>query len=152
MNNSSKIFFLIGLIATLAYGCTKTNAEPVVLDTDIPTRDSLITVSNSDTIVIYIQEGLGSLKIHKEKRQHINLKFDSQDYTEMTAKLSSEDTTANIRFVQIEMPDGNMDGPFGDSMSYTLPVKGEYLLVIHENQMAGEPWSGDFEVNISLSK
>jgi hypothetical protein len=94
--------------------------------------------------------GTASLKIHKKKDQRIGLKFNSEDYKKLIGHLSSEDSTANIRFSGITLPDGSMDGPFWNEITYDLPLKGDYLLFIHENQMAGDPWEGDFEVTLSL--
>lgn len=155
--NFNKSFIIISLVSFIAYGCTgsqeKGNISQVKqLSDSVSEIESILYPTESDTIHIDIQNGAGHLKIHKKEREYVNLVFNSQDFTKMTAKLSSMDSTANIRFNQIVMPNGDMDGPFGSTISYDLPVKGNYLLFIHENQMAGDPWSGDFEINISLSK
>ncbi len=114
--------------------------------------DATISPSASDVIVMDMQNGTARLKIHKKTGQTIHLKFASGDYTRMTAKLVSADENANVRFTQIEMPNGEADGPFGREMTYSLPVRGDYTLNISENLMAGDPWTGDFEVMLSLDK
>lgn len=155
--NFNRSFIIIILISFITYGCTgpqeKGNISQVKQLSDSESDiDSILYPTESDTIHINIQNGAGHLKIHKREREYVNLAFNSQDFTKMTATLSSKDSTANIRFNQIVMPNGDMDGPFSSTISYDLPVKGDYLLFIHENQMAGDPWSGDFEISISLSK
>lgn len=155
--NFNKAFFIIGLTGILLSGCANTQKKEdqslsAQENAAKPVNDSVIYPSDSDTIRIQLRDGKGALKIHKEERQYVNVMFDSHGFTKMTATLSSGDSTANIRFGQIIMPNGNMDGPFGPTMSYDLPVEGDYVLSIHENQMAGDPWSGDFEVSISLEK
>jgi hypothetical protein len=57
---------------------------------------------------------------------------------------------ANLRLAQIVMPDGTMDGPFGVDTTLNLAQKGGYELRFHENQMSGDPWSGDALITISL--
>ena len=52
-------------------------------------------------------------------------------------------TGGNLRLAQIVMPDGNMDGPFGTDSIVPLTQFGGYTLRFSENQMSGEPWSGD---------
>jgi hypothetical protein len=114
--------------------------------------DTIIYPSDSDTIWINIVDGKGTVRIHKKEQQNINLKFSSQDYTQMYGVLSFRDSTANIRFSQITMPNGSMDGPFGKDITYDLKEKGNYRLSVHESLMAGDPWAGDFTVTINLSK
>lgn len=158
--NFSKLFLYTILNSFLIYGCTNSQkkeetyewAQTALETAPKPESDSVIYSSKTDTIRINIQNGKGYLKIHKEERDYVNLVFNSEDFTKMTTTLSAQDSTANIRFSQIVMPNGDMDGPFGATISYHLPIQGDYLLLIHENQMAGDPWSGDFEINISLSK
>jgi hypothetical protein len=45
-----------------------------------------------------------------------------------------------------------MDGPFNNEIIYELPVKGSYALLIHENMMTGDPWKGNFTIEIHLTK
>lgn len=155
----NKTFFFVGSACLFLFmnACTKSSKEgeaPVSSDsirveTD---RDSVLYPSDSDTLCMRLVDGTETLTIHKKKRQRIALSFDSQGYTKLSGTLASQDSTANIRFEQIALPDGEMDGPFGRDMAYDLPVQGTYLLFINEDQMAGDPWAGDFEVTVTLSK
>ncbi|MBC7503814.1 hypothetical protein H7169_02500 [Candidatus Gracilibacteria bacterium] len=58
----------------------------------------------------------------------------------------------NLRWSQVVMPDGNMDGPFGQDTNYTLTQTGRYELIFHENMMTGDPWTGDAQIAITLGK
>ncbi len=58
----------------------------------------------------------------------------------------------NLRLSQIVMPDGTMDGPFWQEVNYELTQKGGYQLIFTENNMAGDPWSGDAMIAVSLKK
>jgi hypothetical protein len=57
---------------------------------------------------------------------------------------------ANLRFSQIVMPSGTTDGPFGKSTGYNLAQFGGYQLIFSENMMAGEPWSGEAIITLTL--
>ena len=52
----------------------------------------------------------------------------------------------------ITMPDGTTDGPFGLQTEYNLTQNGGYQLRISESLMAGNPWTGDTLVTVSVSK
>lgn len=117
-----------------------------------PAGGVILSPSGTEVIVLDMQNGTASLNIHKKEGQTIYLKFSSGDYKKLTGKLVSSDQWANIRFNQITMPNGEMDGPFSREITYDLAVKGDYLLNISESLMAGDPWEGDFEVTISLSR
>lgn len=154
----SKLFFSIAIICLFISSCitsTKKNEVTTNIDSTQVKKTALnniISPSENDTVRVNIVNGTASLQIHKEERKYVNLAFNSADYTKMTGTLSSKDSLANIRFNNIVLPNGEMDGPFGREITYDLPVKGDYILSIHESLMAGDPWAGDFEVTISLSK
>lgn len=57
---------------------------------------------------------------------------------------------ANLRLSQIVMPDGTMDGPFGQKTGYNLKQLGWYEFIFHENMMAGDPWSGEADITFTL--
>jgi hypothetical protein len=58
----------------------------------------------------------------------------------------------NLRWSQVVMPDGTMDGPFGQDTNYNLAQTGSYELIFHENMMSGDPWTGDARIMITLQK
>lgn len=57
---------------------------------------------------------------------------------------------ANLRWSQVVMPDGTMDGPFGQHVGYNLAQLWGYEFRFSENQMAGEPWSGEADITFKL--
>ncbi len=121
--------------------------SPAVTD-----QEGLVLPNDSGIVKINLTEGKGNILTRKERDQTIYVEFMSDGYKNIFARLSSPDSLANIRFSQIFMPDGTMDGPFGINMEYQLPMNGRYRISIHENMMAGDPWSGVFDVNIELTE
>ncbi len=115
-------------------------------------KEDIIIPSDSGIVNITLVNGEGNALIHKVKDQVVYIEFVADGYKEMTAKLSSPDSLANVRFSQIILPDGTMDGPFGREINYKTPVNGVYKLSVHENMMAGDPWEGDFRIGIKLSR
>ncbi len=60
------------------------------------------------------------------------------------------DTKGNVRIAQIITPDGTGDGPFGKEMTYALTQSGSHQIILSANMMAGDPWSGEVEVNVEV--
>lgn len=117
-----------------------------------PVGEPILYPSGSDTLMLNLKDGKATVRIYKQAGQNICLAFYSSDYTRMTGFIASADSMANIRFSQIILPDGQMDGPFGREMAYDLPIGGKYVLLLQENQMAGDPWAGDVQVIVELGK
>jgi hypothetical protein len=67
---------------------------------------------------------------------------------EIFATVSSSDEKANIRISQIGLPDSTFEGPFGQSLQYNIKIPGTYKIIIGENMMAGDPWTGDFILKV----
>ena len=62
----------------------------------------------------------------------------------------SDEKSANIRFTQIDLPDGKFDGLFGRKLSYSLGKPGRYALIIGQNMMTGDPWMGKFTLKVCV--
>ena len=56
----------------------------------------------------------------------------------------------NLRLSQIIMPDGTMDGPFGQNITYDLTQLWSYQLLFKESMMTGDPWSGNALITVTL--
>lgn len=56
--------------------------------------------------------------------------------------------TANIRISQLLFPNGTSDGPFGKELLYQFSDTGQYYLMINENKMVGNAYTGPYEVEI----
>jgi len=59
-------------------------------------------------------------------------------------------TQANLRFNQLYYPSGNIDGPFGNSLTQTLTESGDWKLVVGESNMEGTPFVGEFLLTITI--
>ncbi|NRH20891.1 hypothetical protein HOO68_02510 [Candidatus Gracilibacteria bacterium] len=57
---------------------------------------------------------------------------------------------ANLRWSQVVLPDGTMDGPFGQIIGYNLKQFGGYQFIFNENMMAGNRWSGEADITFTL--
>ncbi len=157
------VVFLIAVNTTF-YACSgsgKKGQENTILKDSLSVKNSLtppvkpdsVAIASDSTIVqLSITDGKGKVQAHKNKGQTIYIRFESNRFKKLSAQLSSQDLNANVRFSQIKLPDGTMDGPFGQKMDYTLPSDGVYTLSVNENIMAGDPWEGDFTVEVVLSK
>lgn len=60
------------------------------------------------------------------------------------------ESDANLRWSQVIMPDGTMDGPFWQKTGYNLNQNGGYTLIFNENQMAGDRWTWRADITITL--
>ncbi|MGS2738815.1 hypothetical protein [Sinomicrobium sp. M5D2P17] len=109
-----------------------------------------ITEVSRDTLALSLENGFVKGEIYKEERdkKYFVLKTDAP--VQLSARLESKDTLANLRFTQIFFPDGSADGPFGRELEYDLEKPGTYVLSVGENMMAGEPWSGDFTIEVKV--
>jgi len=121
---------------------TSANVEP---------KAEFVVPSDSGVIQLKLVNGETHIRSRKVPQQNIEIQFQSDGYKKLKAHLSSPDSMANIRFSQVTMPDGTMDGPFGRDLEYDLPQKGLYKVSIHESMMAGDPWGGEFAVDVVLT-
>jgi hypothetical protein len=76
--------------------------------------------------------------------------FDVAKGQKLTASVAPIPASGNIRIAQIISPSGNADGPFGNSMTYNLNEAGNWKLILSENQMAGDPWEGQYNLTIGI--
>ena len=60
------------------------------------------------------------------------------------------DKGGNIRINQIQLPDKSFDGPFGDSLRYTVKKSGTLKFIVGQNMMAGDPWTGEYIFHLKL--
>ena len=152
-----KILLLV-FISMLGFACSTGQKEQVneEIEADALTgtkaEEQVVIPSDSGSVRINLFEGKGSVLTRKEENQTIYVEFLSEGYKKVSAHLSSPDSLANVRISQIFLPDGTMDGPFARDMEYPLTGDGVYKISVHENMMAGDPWSGVFKVEIELTK
>ena len=82
----------------------------------------------------------------------IYVKFENEDLGELKANIIPTTGKGNIRFNQILFPDKTSDGPFGMDLKIQLDQKGNHILVIGHSQMADNPYSGKFKVQLENKK
>lgn len=64
---------------------------------------------------------------------------------------SDKEAGTAIRFSQIIMPDGTMDGPFSTEITYKLQQQGYYKLIVGDNLMAADhAFTGKYSVIAGL--
>lgn len=83
-----------------------------------------------------------------EKHDKLILKITNFSKPRITAKIATQQKDFNIRFNQIKLPDGKMDGPFMREITYDVPKKGEIWLIIGKNNMADGKTTGSFSVSV----
>lgn len=149
-----KHLYFAGIIVCLITACSPSGKKGKCTTLPDAKETSLVvTASENEVIPLTLNDnGTAEVRISKKEQQVVRVSFESEDYKTLTGNLSSPDSSANIRFLQIIMPDGTMDGPFSRDIQYTLPMDGQYTLRIGENMMAGDPWAGEFKVSLQLSK
>lgn len=146
------IYILISLLLFVACGNSKKEKTTAGQEAGTEKTKSADIIYPKDTtaILVDLDGGEGKVSVHKQERQSVYLAFDADGYKKLKAVITPREQTGNIRFNQIVLPDGSMDGPFGRTIEYDLPDNGAYKLILGESLMAGDPWSGDFDVSIQL--
>jgi len=153
----NKLILIVTIGCFYTYACTpkdkqrKNDKNRVGVTTaGLMSNDSITTPSNTGYIDLDFHNGEAEVETVKQENQTIYLTFNSNGHKKVIATLTSPDSMANIRFNRIYMPDGDADGPFGRTLEYEFPEDGKYEISIHENMMAGEPWSGRLKAKVML--
>ncbi|MDZ4711577.1 MAG: hypothetical protein SGI89_04550 [bacterium] len=82
--------------------------------------------------------------------QSITYVFEASKGQKLNASVKPKSGEGNIRISQIFLPSGRADGPFSNQMTYALPENGDYKIILGEDQMAGDPWKGEYLLTISI--
>lgn len=104
-----------------------------------------------DKVIIITKDGSSPFKIDEEftdKHDKLILKITNFNKPKISAKITTKQQDFNIRFNQIKLPDGKMDGPFMREITYNVPASGELWLIIGKNNMADGKTTGSFSVNV----
>jgi hypothetical protein len=159
---------LLAFSAFVLFACSnskeKKEETPVVTaETDVPVRDSVLDTQSGDSVPPNIQiDSVIHLAFPKDSvsvtvKGHLDKKGEPVicllpvvQGKQLTARVTAEKKNATIRFSHIDFPDGEADGPFGNSIKYDLKQKGTYKLYIAPNRMAGDPISTDFILNVRV--
>jgi hypothetical protein len=159
--------FVFGLIVLSCNNTSNTKDEPIVAagDTAVPVEQKENMTAAIDSIpqniqidsVIHLSFAPDSVsatvKGHIEKKGNpVICYLPVTKGSKLTASVLASNPKATIRFSYIHLPDGNTDGPFGNTMKYTLKQKGTYKLYVAPNKMAGDPASTDFILKVKVEK
>ena len=118
-------------------------------------------VANVDKIVPFSKDNTrDTLKITYAKAKKTLTKsagqtntfvFNSDTAKKVAIKLSAVDTLANIRINHIKGPvDSIKGGPFGKTLIFDLPAKGNYNFSISEKPTVKTPYQGEYQVELQL--
>ncbi|QTV06510.1 hypothetical protein [Faecalibacter bovis] len=118
-------------------------------------------ISNVDKIVPFSKDNTrDTLKItYAKAKQTVTKKagqtntfvFNSDTAKKVAIKLSAADTLANIRINHIKGPvDSIKGGPFGKTLIFDLPAKGNYNFSISEKPTDKKPYQGEYQVELQL--
>ncbi|MCW3092130.1 MAG: hypothetical protein JWP81_3199 [Ferruginibacter sp.] len=116
----------------------------------LPPVDTMVS-GQKDTIVL-LNQGQAFIRGHIKPNSH------QPKYTlpvwkgdTVTATIKPVEKGGNVRINQLQQPGGQFDGPFGDSVRYLVKSNGNLHFIIGENQMAGEPYTGDYVLHIKVN-
>ncbi len=149
-----RIFFIIILFS----GMSCHQADQKIISTDSLVNNKPGSIKNEthkalDTLYKSLSPGSDTLVFHLRMdtiNQHLKIPVKISSGKQLNASLFSDDKKANIRISQIEFPDSTFDGPFGRDLHYKIKTPGNYKIIIGEDMMAGDRWTGDFVLKVSL--
>lgn len=146
--------FIVVLFSGMS--CQQAHKKKLTTDSLVNSKpDSIKNKSNKakDTLNRSLSPGSDTLVFHLRMdtiNQHLKIPVQISSGKQLNASLFSDDKRANIRISQVEFPDSTFDGPFGRELHYKIKTPGNYTIIIGEDMMAGDRWTGDFVMKISV--
>lgn len=104
--------------------------------------DSIVQTINSAMIPLQLKE-----EFTNESQKYI-IKIKNFDRQNISGEIQPEAPEMNIRFNQIRLPNGDLDGPFGRGMIFKIRETGDLWLIIGRSNMASGKTTGRFTVSI----
>ena len=143
-----------------ACNSVENNAKPAPGNPDSLPAKQLITEDTHaipkappDTVARLIFTNMGTQEVKgivKPKGPKFVCHFTVPASANLNASILTEKKDCNIRIINIILPGNKMEGPYGRELTYKLPVKGDYQLVVGNNLMAGDPETCEFVLRIKL--
>ena len=127
-----------------------TNAKTKTDTLKKSTSQPIQFTEKTDTIRLKIVYGKAKMDTVKLPRQKLVFVVDSDTASKLKLKLTSQDSTSNVRISQIIDSKGNSDGPFGKEIEFPVREKGIQKIIVSENQMQGDPWGGRITLDVKL--
>lgn len=151
-----KIRFFFITILFSAISCHQ--ADQKIISSDSLVNNKPVSIKDEthkalDTLNRSLSPGSDTLVFHLRMdtiNQHLKIPVQISSGKQLNASLFSDDKRANIRISQVEFPDSTFDGPFGRELHYKIKTPGNYTIIIGEDMMAGDRWTGDFVMKISV--
>jgi hypothetical protein len=109
-------------------------------------RDSLIEVTVKQGS---IPDSIALTLDHNYQRLHVRI-LQVKGKDSLIATLRAPGTGRNLRFNQIQLPDGTLDGPFGRELHYSASSDGDYTLMLGKDNMADGSVRGPLVIYIKL--
>jgi len=87
----------------------------------------------------------------KKPHQTNTFVFNSDTAKKVAIKIWAQDTLANIRINHIKGPvDSIKGGPFGKTLIFDLPAKGNYNFSVSEKPTDNKPFAGEYHMELQL--
>lgn len=111
-----------------------------------------IQQSSEETRYLHFTNNKCEQNLKKEKDSRDTLTFYGSNNQTIHAIIKSDKEPGTaIRFSQIIMPDGTMDGPFSTEIIYKLHQQGYYKLIVGDNLMAADhAFTGKYSIIAEL--
>ena len=77
-------------------------------------------------------------------------KFEADSGRVLSLALTTDSIPANVRINQIISPSSVSDGPFGQSLDYSLVETGEWTVIVGGSLMQGDDYRGGFSLKATL--
>lgn len=116
------------------------------------TKDQIVPFSKDNTRdTLQIIYAKAKQKVVKLPGQTNTFVFNSDTAKKIAIKIWAEDTLANIRINHIKGPvDSIKGGPFGKTLIFDLPAKGNYNFSVSEKPTDKKPYQGEYNVELQL--
>ncbi|WP_322971273.1 hypothetical protein [Faecalibacter sp. LW9] len=130
----------------------KVNTQPKKTVAPLPTVDKIVPFSQDNTRdTLKITYAKAKQTVIKKPGQTNTFVFNSDTAKKVAIKLSAADTLANIRINHIKGPvDSIKGGPFGKTLIFDLPAKGNYNFSVSEKPTIKTPYQGEYQVELQL--
>ena len=143
--------FLFLVVSICACNNDVNNKQPVN-NTNTAAKVPVVTIVNDTLIRMQFTAAdtgaIATAQHYMNGDEHVVCEVNVQKADSIYATVMPLEATGNVRFSQIVLPGGVMDGPFGQSIHYRTTKAGKYQLIIGENQMAGDKWKGNFKIKV----
>lgn len=151
-------FFILVSVSLLLWSCTFSpqKESPALTDSgvSVSVQEPLVeNLSGSNNEYDPIFDGIETKTIHIKHTSGTptTVAFINSEAKAVDVRITFPNASgANLRWSQVVMPDGTMDGPFGQKVGYNLKQFGGYQFIFNENMMAGDPWSGEADITFTL--